>query len=186
VGKLSVFNFVTLDGYFEGPEKGNISWHKHGGEEAEYAASRLGTDGTLLFGRVTYQFMASYWPTPVALENDPVVAEGMNAADKIVFSTTLEKADWSNTQIVRSDITEEVKQLKQTSGKDMTILGSGSIVTQFAEAGLIDEFQIMADPVAIGGGTSIFNGMKRKLDLKLTKTKTFESGVVLLCYEPVR
>ena len=181
--KLSIFNFVTLNGYFKGPN-GDISWHKHGAEEGEYSAESLKSGNTLLFGRVTYEMMASFWPTPAALQNAPIVAEGMNKADKIVFSRTLKKAEWHNTKLVKDNIVEEIKKMKQTPGKDLTILGSGSILTQFAEHGLIDEYQVMVDPVAIGDGTPMFKGLKHQLDMELTKTRTFKSGVVLLCYKP--
>ena len=183
--KVTAFNFVTLDGYFEGPKKGDISWHRHGAEENEYAAENLKSAGTLLFGRVTYEMMARYWPTATAIKNDPIVAEGMNKADKIVFSRTLKKVEWNNTRLMKVNIVEEIKNLKQMSGKDMTLLGSGSVLTQFAEQGLIDEYQIMVDPVVIGDGTPIFKGISHKLDLKLMRTRTFNSGVVLLCYQPV-
>jgi len=181
--KVTVFNFITLNGYFKGPN-GDISWHKHGAEENEYAAEMLKSGNTLLFGRVTYEMMASYWPTPIAIKNDPIVAEGMNNADKIVFSKTLKKVEWSNTRIVKDNIEEEIKKMKQMPGKDMTLLGSGTILTQFAEQSLIDEYQIMVDPVVIGDGTPILKGIRNKLDLKLTSTKTFKSVVVLLCYQP--
>jgi dihydrofolate reductase len=182
--KLTVFNFVTLNGYFEGP-KIDISWHRHGAEENEYAAEMLKSGGTLLFGRMTYEMMASYWPTPDAIKNDPIVAAGMNNADKIVFSRTLKKVEWNNTRLVKDNIVEEIKKIKQLPGKDMTVLGSGSILTQFAEQGLIDEYQIMVDPVVLGDGTPIFKNIKHKMDLKLTRTRIFKSGVVLLCYQPV-
>ncbi len=182
--KVSVFNFVTLNGYFKGPN-GDISWHKHGAEENEYAAKMLKSGNTLLFGRVTYEMMASYWPTPIAIKNDLIVAEGMNNADKIVFSKTLKKVEWNKTKLVKDNIAEEIKKMKQMPGKDMTLLGSGSIVTQFAEQGLIDEYQIMVDPVVLGDGTPIFKNIKHTLALKLTTTRTFKSGVVLLCYQPV-
>jgi dihydrofolate reductase len=184
VRKVNAFNFVTLNGYFEGP-KGDISWHKHGAEESEYAMEGLKSGGTLLFGRVTYEMMASYWPTPDAIKNAPIVADGMNNAEKIVFSRTLKKVEWNNARLVKDNIVEEIKKMKRMSGKDMTLLGSGSILTQFAEHGLIDEYQIMVDPVVLGEGTAIFKGIKHKLDLKLTMTRTFKSGVVLLCYQPV-
>lgn len=182
--KVIVFNFVTLNGYFKGP-KGDISWHKHDAEENEYAVEMLKSGNTLLFGRVTYELMVSYWPTPNAIENDPIIAEGMNNADKIVFSRTLKKVEWNNTRLVKDNIEEEIGKMKQMPGKDMTLLGSGSILTQFAEQGLIDEYQIMVDPVVLGDGTPIFKGIKHQLDLKLTSTRTFRSGVVLLCYQPV-
>jgi len=109
----------------------------------------------------------------------------MNKAEKIVFSRTLTKADWENTRIIKEDITGAIKQLKQTPGKDLCLLGSGSILTQLADAGLIDTYQFMVDPVALGDGTPAFKGLTKKLDLKLTSTRTFKSGVVLLNYQPM-
>jgi dihydrofolate reductase len=182
--RLSAFNFITLNGYYEGPQR-DIGWHRHGAEENEYAAEGLGSGSTLLFGRVTYELMAGYWPTPMAATNDPTVAAGMNSAEKIVFSRTLQKAEWNNTRIMKDNIVDEIRKLKQSSGKDMTILGSGSIVTQFAQTGLIDEYQIMLDPVVLGNGTTLFKDLKGKLDLKLTATRAFKSGTVLLSYQPL-
>jgi dihydrofolate reductase len=185
MAKVNVFNFITLNGYFAGPN-GDISWHRHGTEEQEYAAEGATSDSILLFGRITYQMMASYWPTPQAMKDLPEVAKGMNKSEKIVFSRTLKKAEWDNTRIIKENMIEEVNKLKKQGKRDMTILGSGSIVAQLAEAGLIDHYQIMLDPVALGAGTTLFHGMTRKLDLQLTSTRTFKSGVVLLTYEPIR
>jgi len=182
--KVIVFNFVTLNGFYKGPKR-DISWHRHGVEENEYAVENLKSGNTLLFGRVTYEMMASYWPTPIAIKNDPIVAEGMNNADKIVFSRTLKKAEWNNTRLMKTNMVKEIKKMKQMSGKDMTLLGSGNISTQLANQGLIDEYQIMIDPVVIGNGTPLFKDIKNKLDLKLTRTRTLKSGVVLLCYQPI-
>lgn len=182
--KLVIFNFATLNGYFEGPG-GDVSWHRHGEEEGKFAADSVGQGGILLFGRITYEHMAAFWPTPQAMQQMPVVAKGMNKAEKIVFSRTLKQADWENTRIIGEDIITAIKQLKQTPGKDMCILGSGSIITQFADAGLIDEYQFMVDPVALGEGTPTFKGLKKKLDLQLISARTFKSGVVLLSYKPL-
>jgi len=184
VGKLSVFNFMTLNGYYKGPN-GEINWHQHGGEEAEYSAESLKAESMLLFGRVTYEMMASFWPTPDAMKSLPEVAEGMNKAEKIVFSRTMKKADWNNTRVISGNIVEEVKKLKESSPKDMTILGSGSILTQFAEAGLIDDYQFMINPVALGAGEPIFKGLKNILNLELISVKTFKNGILLLNYKPV-
>ena len=181
--KLNVFNFVTLNGYFKGPD-GDISWHKHGDQENEYAEEGLGYGSILLFGRVTYEMMASYWPSAEAIKNDPLVAKGMNDSEKIVFSRTLKKPGWKNTRVIRDNIIEETKKMKQTPGKPLTLLGSGSIVTQFAEHGLIDDYQIMIDPIALGEGTPMFKGIRHNLELKLTDTRTFKSGVVVLSYQP--
>ena len=150
MGKLSVFNFMSLNGYFKGPNE-DTSWHQHGNqEEGEFAAEGAQSDSIILFGRKTYEMMASFWPTPEAVKNMPAIAEGMNKSEKIVFSRTLKKANWNNTRIIRNNIVEEIKKLKATSKKDMTILGSGSILTQLAEAGLMDSFQFMVDPIALG------------------------------------
>lgn len=139
----------------------------------------------LLFGRVTYQMMASFWPTPDATRMFPVVAEGMNKADKVVFSRTLKTIEWNNTRLVNDNLVEEIRKMKQTSPKDMTILGSGSVVTQCAENGLIDSYQVMVDPVILGTGATVCKGISRKVDLRLTSTRAFRSGVVLLSYEPI-
>lgn len=185
-GRLTAFVFTTLNGYFEGPGKGDISWHRHGEEENEFAGQGLESKNILLFGRVTYELMAGYWPTSVAIENNPIVAKRMNNAEKIVFSKTLKKAEWDNTKLIKEDITGEIKNMKETSGKDMTLLGSGSILTLFAEKGLIDEYQVMVDPVVLGSGTPLFKNIQGKLDLELTKTRIFKSGTVLLCYKPLK
>lgn len=184
MGKLSVFNFLTLNGFYKGLNE-DISWHRHGVEENDFAADGAKSQGILLFGRVTYEMMAGFWPGPEAIKNNPAVAEGMNKSDKIVFSTTLESAGWNNTKLIKRDIIEEIKKLKQLPDTNMTILGSGSIVTQCAEQGLIDHYQLMIDPVVIGEGTPLFKGISNKLDLRLINTKTFESGVVLLTYQPI-
>ena len=179
--KISVFNFLTLNGFYKGVN-GDISWHRHGAEEGEYAKEGAQSDSILLFGRKTYEMMAGYWPTPIALSQNKALAEGMNRSEKIVFSHSLNQASWENTRIISGDIVDQIAKLKQTPGKDMTILGSGSIVTQFANAGLIDVFQLMIDPVALGEGTSLFANLRQTLNLKLESVRTFPSGVVLLVY----
>ncbi len=183
MGQLNSFTFITLNGYYKGSAN-DISWHNHGGEEAEFAADSSGGGSTLLFGRVTYEMMAGFWPTPMAHQSNPVVAANMNKAEKIVFSKTLKKADWNNTHIISADIVEQVHKLKQQN-KNFTILGSGSILTQLANAGLVDSFSFMLDPVAIGKGTTVFNDIQRTLKLGLVSSRVFKSGVILLNYKPV-
>jgi dihydrofolate reductase len=184
--KLISFTQVTLDGYFTG-RNGDLGWAHEGPQDAEwnaFVAENASGGGQLLFGRITYELMVSYWPTPAARANDPVVAEGMNNLPKVVFSRTLDKASWSNTRLVNGDLATEVRKLKHEPGKDMVILGSGSIVSQLAEAGLIDEYQIVVKPVALGEGRTMFEGIKQKLSLKLTKTRAFSNGNVLSSYAP--
>jgi len=184
MGRLTTYNFISLDGYYKSLRE-DISWHKHGGEEADFSAESLQAGNVLLFGRATYQMMESFWPTPMAAQAFPLVAEGMNKAEKIVFSNTLKKADWSNTKIVSGDIIKAIKKMKKVPGKDMTLLGSGSVLTQLAEHDLVDEYQFMIDPIVIGKGTSIFKNLKQHLELQLIDSKKFQSGVVLLTYQPM-
>jgi dihydrofolate reductase len=138
----------------------------------------------LVFGRVTYEMMASYWPSPMAAQNSPTVAKHMNELQKIVFSRTMDKVSWSNTQILKGDMVTEVRRLKEESGLGMVIMGSGTIVSQLAQHGLIDEFQIVLTPNVIGSGRTLFEGVKEKLRLKLKSSRTFKNGNVFLCYEP--
>ena len=184
--RLISFTQVTLDGYFTG-RNGDLSWAHEGQEDAEWNAFVTGNasgGGQLLFGRITYELMVSYWPTPVALERDPAVAKGMNKLPKVVFSRTLDKVSWENTRLVKGDLATEVRNMKQAPGEGMVILGSGSIVSQLTQAGLIDEYQIVVKPVALGEGRTMFDGLRQKLALRLTKTRAFTNGNVLLCYEP--
>jgi len=183
MGHLSVFNFITLNGYYKGLND-DISWHRHGQEESDFASDAARPEGILMFGRVTYEMMMRYWPTEQAKQSVPAVANSMNNSKKIVFSRTLKKATWNNSQLVNDNIETFVRTLKQ-GDKNITILGSGSIVTQLADKGLIDSYQFMLDPVALGDGTPAFKGMTRLLDLTLTSVKNFKSGVVLLNYVPL-
>jgi len=185
--RLVVFNHVTLDGYFAGVN-GDISWAHKDDKDAEwnaFVADNAKAGDLLLFGRITYELMAGYWPTPQAIANDPIVAERMNTLPKVVFSRTLDKASWNNTKLVKGDMAAAIRTMKKEPGKDMAILGSGSIASQLAQEGLIDEYQIVVNPVALGKGRTMFDGIKEPLTLKLTKTRTFGNGNVLLCYEPV-
>src|SRR5207245_2675626 len=109
---------------------------------------------------------------------------GMNSMPKVVFSSTLDKASWSKTKLVKGDIAAEIRKLKQEPGKGMAILGSGSIVSQLAPHGLIDEYQVVVNPVVLGRVLTMFYGIKERLTLKLTRTRTFANGKVFLCYEP--
>ena len=183
--KLTAYNFITMNGFFKGPNE-DISWHQHREEQAKYSEESLAADNILLFGRKTYEMMASFWPTPLAAEMFPKVAEGMNRAEKIVFSNSLSNASWAGARIVGGDIVRYVRTLRASPGKDMTILGSGSIISLFTEQGLVDGYQFMIDPVALPEGVPVFHGIKRKITLQLTNSKVFSNGIVLLEYQPVK
>lgn len=176
---------VTLDGFFEGPD-GNIDWHNVDEEFNEFAIDQLKTLGALVFGRVTYEGMAGYWPTEAARANDPVVAGYMNGLPKIVFSKTLDKAEWNNTTLVKGEIGAEVAKLRRQPGNDLIIFGSANLAASLTKLGLIDEYRIMLNPVVLGQGTPLFQGIDEKLNLKLLKARTFRSGNVLLYYKLVR
>ena len=177
------FMLTSLDGYFEGPDR-DINWHHVDDEFNDFAIQQTGEFGALLFGRVTYELMTSYWPTETAKRNDPVVAGLMNSLPKIVFSKTLKKVEWENTTLVKDNFVEAVSKLKQEAGKDIAIFGSSDLAVTFIEHGLIDEYRIMVNPVVLGDGKPLFKGIKNKLELKLLKTRTFKSGNVLLYYQP--
>jgi dihydrofolate reductase len=179
---FSSFTFLSLDGYYKGLNE-DISWHRHGEEEAQFSADSLQSEDILLFGRKTFEMMASFWPTEMAAQQFPDVAKGMNKAKKLVVSNTLQTVDWSNTEIISGDFIAQIKQLKQTASNNITILGSGQLLTALAAENLVDEYSIMIDPVAIGAGSSLFKGLSTSLQLQLTGTRTFKSGVVLHNYK---
>lgn len=181
---LIAFVTTSLDGYFT-DSAGDMSWaHKSDPEWLEFVSSNASQGGTLLFGRVTYELMVRYWPTPMAKQQNPTVADGMNSAPKIVFSRTLKEATWQNTKLLKGDLPGEIHRLKQQSGNGMCILGSGTIVTQLAEARLIDELQIVVSPIALGKGKTPFETLKQRLPLKLLRTRSFANGNVIHYYGP--
>ena len=181
--KVIMFNMVTLDGFFAGPN-GEIDWHNVDAEFNDFAIAQLDAADGLIFGRVTYQLMAEYWPTPAALNDDQIVAGKMNALPKIVFSRTLAKVEWSNTRLIKADAAAEIVKLKQQPGKDLFLFGSANLATTFTPLGLIDEYRIMVNPVVLGKGRPLFEDVKDRLHFKLVNTKTFRSGNVLLYYRP--
>lgn len=176
---------VSLDGFFEG-ENHDLSWHNVDEEFNDFAISQLNMIDTLLFGRKTYELMTSYWGSESAKNDDPIIAGLMNIIPKIVFSKTLKKAKWMNTNLVKDDVVKEISELKEKPGKDIAIFGSNNLSVFLAENNLIDEFRIMVNPVILGSGTPLFTGAKEKLNLNLIKTTIFKSGNVLLYFKPLK
>ena len=166
--KIIVFNLVTVDGFFAGPN-GEIDWHNYDTETGAYSMEQMRSLGALIFGRTTYDLMASYWPTPEGVKSEPVVAGIMNSILKILR------------EIKPADILE----LKKQEGGDIAIFGSGTIVQQFANLGLIDEYRLVSNPLVLGSGKPLFKDVK-KINLKLIKTKVFKNDNVLHCYMPVK
>ena len=160
--KVILFDMATLDGFFAGPN-GEIDWHRVDEEFNEFAIAQLDSADGLLFGRVTYQGMASYWPTDMARTDDPIVAGKMNTLPKIVFSRTLDKVEWNNTRLVKGNVEEEISKLKQQPGQDWLLFGSADLASTLTNLGLIDEYRVMVNPVVLGHGKPLFKDIKEKL-----------------------
>ncbi len=184
--RLVVFNAMSLDGCIA-DARGDMSWAHFAEKDPEWTAFVAGNangGGELLFGRVTYDMMAAYWTSPQAAKNDGPVAERMNALPKVVFSRNMDKASWRNTRLVKGDLAAAVRSLKAEEGKDMTVLGSASIVAQLAQENLVDEYQLVVTPVVLGGGKSMFAGVSSRPALKLLGSRAFKNGNVVLRYGP--
>ena len=183
--KLHSFLLISLDGYYE-DVNGGTDW-AHGKSDPEFDAftkKNASSGGTLLLGRKTYETMEKFWPTEQAKKAMPEVAKGMNEAEKVVFSRTLTRSDWQNTRFVKGDLVKEVERLKREAKSDITILGSGSILKELAEAGAVDEFQFVVSPVVLGAGKTSFAGLKQQLGLELVRSKAFKNGIVISSYTP--
>lgn len=181
-----MFNLISLDGYFAGP-RGDIGWHVVDLEFNKFAIEQMKTFDSILFGRVTYQLFEHYWPSAAkdssTSRDDLEIANMIENIEKIVFSKTLKKVDWKNTRLLNEVVPEEIKKLKQKSGRDIVIFGSGTIVQELTNLGLIDEYRLLVNPVILGSGKLLFKGINDRIKLKLLKTRTFNSGNVLLCYQ---
>lgn len=181
--KLIFFMMVTANGLYERGPWG-IDWHNADTEFNEFAIEQLDLMDTLVFGRRTYEGMVTYWPTPEAIAEDPIVAGKMNGLSKIVVSRTLERADWNNARVVKD--ANEIGTLKREPGKDMLLIGSSDLATGLAALRLIDEYRLMVNPIALGEGTPVLKGLGADLGLSLLGTRTFKNGNVLLSYAPAR
>ena len=181
--KLYFFMMVTANGFYErGPWQ--IDWHRTDDEFNEFAIEQLGQMDTLVFGRKTYEGMARYWPTPEAVNDDRAVADKMNGLAKIVVSRSLDRADWSNTRLVRDP--QAVAAMKREPGKDALLIGSSDLAASLTALGLIDEYRLMVVPLALAAGKPVLQGLSSDLELTLLATRTFKNGNVLLSYAPKR
>lgn len=175
--RLLVKNHMSLDGFFEGPNKA-IDWFGFDDEQLRDSVELVNSVDTLLFGRTTYAMMKAYW---TVAPPDPV-SDKMNSLPKIVFSSTLKSSDWNNTRVVRGDIAEEALRLKQEPGGDLVVLGSGKLAAALLERGLVDEYRVYLTPIVLGGGTPLFRSIHERVNLKLLRTKVFDSGIVMHAY----
>jgi dihydrofolate reductase len=178
--RLIMWNMVTLDGFFEGREKWDLGFHEYvwGDELERFSIEQAREADLILFGRVTYEGMAAYWPAATGK-----VAEIMNSIPKIVFSKTLDRADWINTRLVAGSADDEVPGLKQQPGKDILVFGSAELCASLTEAGLIDEYRLCVVPVILGDGTPLFKGGS-ETPMELLEARPLRSGGVILRYRP--
>lgn len=179
--KIFVLTNVSLDGYFEGPGH-DISWATG---DFEAFSSDVGQEvDTLLFGHRTYDMFKSFWPTPQAEAAAPEVAQFISEKGKVVASHHPFDPGWNNVTVFSDNVPAQVQKLKEQPGKTIAMFGSNNLCVSLMQEGLIDEFQILVNPVAIGAGTSLFAGLPKKADLILTNSHPFKSGVVMLTYKP--
>ncbi len=181
--KVTLFYNISLDGFISGPND-NIDWTIPDEQLHRTAIEFLKSADIILYGRKTYQMMADSWPK---METDPSIpgymidfAKTLNPMEKIVFSKTLKKVGW-NTTLIKEFNPDEIRKMKRQPGKDIAVSGS-KLAQQFMQHGLINEFQLMLHPVALGSGKPLFNNLER-INLKLMKSKTLDSGVVDLRYK---
>jgi dihydrofolate reductase len=181
MAKLIMWNLMTLDGFVEGPNR-DISWHFDvwGDELEQLSIEQLKFAGGLMFGRVTYELMANHWPSATG-----GVADFMNALPKYVFSRTLTKSEWTNTQVFGTEVPGTVARLKRESAKDIFLFGSVDLAASLIPHGLIDEFRIAVNPIILGGGTPLFKPGER-VKLKRLDVKPLSTGIVILRYEPAK
>ncbi|HVD44378.1 MAG TPA: dihydrofolate reductase family protein [Rubrobacter sp.] len=178
--KLVVSEFISLDGVVEGP---SWTFQFESEDRDQYKFDELAAADALLLGRVTYEGFADAWPQME--EQTGEYGAWMNGYPKHVVSTTLEEPlEWKNSSLIEGDLTEEVTRLKQQDGKDILVFGSADLVNTLLQHDLIDEYRLMVFPVVVGSGKRLFGGGDTKT-LKLKGTQTFDSGAVVLTYEPV-
>ena len=175
-----MWNLVSLDGFFEGAKSWDLGWHESvwGDELERLSIDQLKSADMLLFGRVTYEGMAGYWPSAKG-----EVADRMNNIRKVVFSRTLEKASWNNTKLVKGNAAEEVAKLKEQSGKDLFIFGSANLSSTLMRHHLIDEYRLCLAPIVLGTGTPLFKASPETMKLKLIEARPLKSGGVILRYD---
>ncbi|CAN5438043.1 dihydrofolate reductase family protein [soil metagenome] len=191
MGKISVFNHVSIDGFFAGP-KGEIDWFKDINRDAayeKYTQQQSQSKSTLLFGRTTYEMMRSFWPTEMAHQMAPEMADVMVNSPKIVFSKKIksvkEEQRWKNISLISGINKKEIEKLKKNNKSSFTILGSGTIVQQLTNLGLIDSYTLVKVPIILGKGKPLFEDVN-KLNLRLIDSKGFKNGIVVLNYEPAK
>jgi dihydrofolate reductase len=182
--KIVYLVHTSIDGFIEGPN-GEFDWPAIGPELSEYGRRLTDRVDTFLYGRVTWELMASYWPQAESISDDPhdlAFAPVWRAMPKVVFSRTLPAADW-NARVAAGSLADEVAALTCRPGKDLLLTGGSQLAGALTELGLIDEYHIVVHPVVLGGGRPLFPAVKDRLAVRLVESRTFDSRSVLLRYE---
>jgi len=184
MSKLIMWNLMSLDGYFEGNDKWDLSFHTHvwGDELHQLSLEQLQSAECLIFGRVTYEGMAGYWTSPDAQKSEAEIARLMNSIPKIVFSKTLKSATWNNTRVVSENASEEIRKLKAQGTKDLYLFGSANLSETFMTDDLFDEYKICVSPVILGSGRPLFRQGISAQNLSLIAAHPLKTGGVILRY----
>ena len=178
--RLVMWNLQTLDGYFEGKTPWDLEFHEAawGDELQQFSLDPAKEVGTVLYGRATYEGMASYWTSATG-----PTAAFMNEVPKVVFSQTLDAAPWKNTRLVRRDAADEVAELKRGDGKDLFVFGSARLSDSLLRRGLFDELRICVVPVVLGAGVPLFKPGSPRHDFTLLEARPLKTGGVILRYK---
>jgi len=182
MGRLIMWNSMTLDGFFEGAKPWGLEWHQWIWDEdlQRFSIEQLRSADTLLFGRTTYEGMAAYWRGAKGED-----AELMNNLPKVVVSRSLQKADWNNTILVRDKVVETIQELKLQASRSIFVFGSADLSASLIQRGLFDEYRIALAPVVVGRGKALFGRDLKELRMKLLEARPLSSGCVILRYEPL-
>jgi dihydrofolate reductase len=180
MGKIVIAEFMSLDGVIEAPH----TWHfpYMTDDMTEHAVQQILEADAFLYGRKTYEEFAGFWSTQV--NNEFGFADKLNAAPKYVVSTTLESADWNNSTLIKSNVIEEIKRLKQEISGIISMTGSATLIQSLMQENLIDEYQLMIHPIVVGKGVRLFKDGLNTLPLKLVSTRVFDGGVILAIHHP--
>jgi dihydrofolate reductase len=197
--RIVAFDRVSADGYFTAPD-GNLDWTVPEPELDKEAAKGLSGTGTILFGRRTYEMFERFWPHALDDSNtapDPhavgrrtsetrAMAVWINEAVKVVFSRTLEEVTWKNSRLLHELDPREVEAMKKQPGADIMVFGSGSVVSQLTQHGLVDEYRFVVGPTLLGDGRPLISGLPQSRKLDLLESRAYPSGNVMLRYAPRR
>ena len=169
--------FISLDGVVERPDQWHFPYFND--EMGEVVGSGMAASDTMLLGRKTYEEFAAFWPS----QTEPP-ADHMNGIQKVVVSTTLERADWQNSTLIRGNLAEELTRLKNQPGKEIGTVGSATLVRSLIREGLLDELRLLLHPIVVGTGARLFEEGIGQVPLKLVASKSFSTGVLSLTYAP--